>query len=152
MRLSMLLIILITLMCLCRILMMHLVCIRCWCTVCHHRWWWRCMRFVLHRFKMINLSIYGWFLKVIVCRRLIWQCIFCVCVLNVIIPCCRWRLLWWWLCCWCCLLTQWDATSSRTISRYSQFSIMQFIDSTHLRLRWSLLKNEQECKKIGVNF
>lgn len=109
--------------------MMQLISIWGRCTVRHrhcHRWW-RWMGFVLQRLKMIDLSINSWFLKVIVCWRLIWQRIFCVCILNFIIPC------WCSRCYGCCwygcrrrylLTTRWYAAAGRIISRYCQLSIM----------------------------
>lgn len=133
-----------------QILMMHLICIRCGCTIWHrHRCWWGCMWFVLHRFKMIDLSINCWFLEVIVCWWwFIWQLIFSICEFNVIVPCCCYT--WWW--CWCgyCWCSRCRRTHRRrrllttraTCSWYSQFSVMKFIARliVSLRLWWRLLQ------------
>lgn len=127
-----------------QILMVHLVRIRCGCTVRHrHCCRWRCMVwFVLHRFEMIDLSINRWFFEVIVCRWFVWQLIFPICEFNVIVPCCC-HTRWW---CWCCYC-RWSRcccrhhrrrrllTTRRTCSWYSQFGVMQLIASLIVGLR-----------------
>lgn len=124
-----------------QILVVHLVRIRCGCTVRHrHCGRWRCIVwFVLHRFEMIDLSINRWFFEVIVCRWFVWQLIFPICEFNVIVPCCC-HTRWW---CWCCYC-RWTCcrhrrrrllTTRRTCSWYSQFGVMQLIASLIVGLR-----------------
>lgn len=130
-----------------QILMMHLVRIRCGCTVGHrHCCRWGCVWFVLHRFEMIDLSINRWFFEVIVRGWFVWQLILSICEFNVIVPCCCYT--WWWCrCCYC-----WRSrrrrhcrrrllTTRRTCSRYGQFSVMELIARLIVRLRlwWRLL-------------
>lgn len=138
--------------------MMHLICIRCWCTIWHRcdmrLLLSRCMciaAFMLHRFKMINLSINRWFFKIIICGWFFWQRCFCIGINVTICPCssiiCSNNG-----CCRCTLFTKWRWTGSIIcciiISCYWQFRIMELIVwLMSLRLRWSL--NGRNVRRKG---